>query len=339
MIANAYNSQNYRYGFNGYENDDEIKGGGNSVDFGARIYDSRIAKFLSIDPLVNDFPFWSPYNFAANCPIKLIDIQGMGPGEKCEECGNASEKNVGDSYTKETDYYSINYVVKEENGVKFWDIVESNVKTENVDKLSEDKKKEVLKDYFDKTGYVKIQEAYPNTFSERLKVFLPGGNSFEYTIDAEHPTITGVLIDILHPLPSSTITRWDIDNEGFIHIPDGYTEIHANIVSGLKALGKAKRMADVVRDSRYFKNSSPLQKMLANYWKKSDQVGGGGTAAMLLHEFQSGKQLAHLDKAIGYRKAFMRALRGEYGKLNPMQKEVIIRELKHMQNVFDIITR
>ena len=39
----------YRFGFNGMENDHEMKGTGNSLDFGARIYDPRIGKFLSID--------------------------------------------------------------------------------------------------------------------------------------------------------------------------------------------------------------------------------------------------------------------------------------------------
>jgi len=31
----------YRYGFNGHEKDDEIKGSGNSLNFGARILDPR----------------------------------------------------------------------------------------------------------------------------------------------------------------------------------------------------------------------------------------------------------------------------------------------------------
>ncbi len=35
-------SDSYRYGFNGMEKDDEIKGNGNSYDFGARIYDPRV---------------------------------------------------------------------------------------------------------------------------------------------------------------------------------------------------------------------------------------------------------------------------------------------------------
>ena len=40
----------YRYGFNGKENDDEVKGEGNQQDYGMRIYDPRLGRFLSVDP-------------------------------------------------------------------------------------------------------------------------------------------------------------------------------------------------------------------------------------------------------------------------------------------------
>ena len=52
-----YSSPAYRYGFNGKEKDDEVKGSGNSYDFGGRnIYDSRTGRFNSIDPLYRKFP-------------------------------------------------------------------------------------------------------------------------------------------------------------------------------------------------------------------------------------------------------------------------------------------
>lgn len=71
--------RSYCFAFNGYENDNEIKGDGNSVNFGARIYDSRIGKFLSVDPKTSEFPYWSPYAFATNNPILIIDKDGEGP--------------------------------------------------------------------------------------------------------------------------------------------------------------------------------------------------------------------------------------------------------------------
>ena len=71
----------YRYGLQGQEKDDEVKGEGNSYDFGARMYNPRIGRFFSIDPRTNEFPFWSPYSYAGNSPIRITDVGGEGPGD------------------------------------------------------------------------------------------------------------------------------------------------------------------------------------------------------------------------------------------------------------------
>ena len=67
----------YRYGFNGKETDNEVKGNGNQQDYGFRIYDPRVAKFLSVDPLRNDYPWYTPYQFAGNKPIWAVDLDGL----------------------------------------------------------------------------------------------------------------------------------------------------------------------------------------------------------------------------------------------------------------------
>ncbi len=69
----------YRYGFNGKENDNEVKGNGNQRDYGMRIYDPRLAKFLSVDPLTKNYPWYSPYHFGGNAPIQAIDLDGGEP--------------------------------------------------------------------------------------------------------------------------------------------------------------------------------------------------------------------------------------------------------------------
>jgi RHS repeat-associated protein len=80
MPDRSFNSANYRYGFNGKEKDDKVKGSGNSLDFGERIYDSRLGRWLSIDPLVSKYPNLSPYNFSGANPILYIDEDGRDFG-------------------------------------------------------------------------------------------------------------------------------------------------------------------------------------------------------------------------------------------------------------------
>ncbi len=67
----------YRYGFNGKENDNEVKGEGNQQDYGMRIYDPRLGRFLSVDPLTKSYPSNTPYSFAENDGIRNLDLDGL----------------------------------------------------------------------------------------------------------------------------------------------------------------------------------------------------------------------------------------------------------------------
>jgi RHS repeat-associated protein len=75
-----YQSASYRYGFNGKEQSNDMGNAAGAVyDYGFRIYDSRIAKFTSVDPLAPDYPYYSPYHFAGNNPVRFIDLDGLEP--------------------------------------------------------------------------------------------------------------------------------------------------------------------------------------------------------------------------------------------------------------------
>jgi RHS repeat-associated protein len=72
----AIEGSRYRFSFNGKESDSEVKGEGNSLDFGARMYDSRSGKWLAIDPLSSRFPYSSTYAYCENSPLFFIDPDG-----------------------------------------------------------------------------------------------------------------------------------------------------------------------------------------------------------------------------------------------------------------------
>ena len=78
MIINSlsFGVEGYRWGFNGQEMDNEIKGIGNSYSFTNRIYDSRLGRFISTDPLTQDYPWNSSYAFAENDIIRAKDLEG-----------------------------------------------------------------------------------------------------------------------------------------------------------------------------------------------------------------------------------------------------------------------
>ncbi len=76
MPGKVLQSDKYRYGFNGKENDNEPKGLGNQLDYGMRIYDPRLGRFLSVDPLAKSFPWNSTYAYAENDVIRSVDLDG-----------------------------------------------------------------------------------------------------------------------------------------------------------------------------------------------------------------------------------------------------------------------
>jgi RHS repeat-associated protein len=68
----------YKFGFNGKLNDNDVKGGyGLQQDYGMRIYDNRVGRFLSVDPITKQYPMLTPYQFASNTPIQAIDMDGL----------------------------------------------------------------------------------------------------------------------------------------------------------------------------------------------------------------------------------------------------------------------
>jgi hypothetical protein len=67
-------NKSFRFGFQGQEGDDEIKGDGNSISFGDYGLDTRIARRIGIDPVIKHH--MSGYSTFSNNPIIFIDPDG-----------------------------------------------------------------------------------------------------------------------------------------------------------------------------------------------------------------------------------------------------------------------
>ncbi len=62
-------------------NDKELidEGDLNWYDYGFRNYDPQIGRFPQLDPLTDDYPHYTPYQYAGNEPIANVDLDGLEP--------------------------------------------------------------------------------------------------------------------------------------------------------------------------------------------------------------------------------------------------------------------
>ncbi len=74
ISSRTTNSNNYRFGYQGSEKDNEVSGNGNSYTAEFWQYDSRLGRRWNIDPVVKYHE--SPYACFANNPISFIDPSG-----------------------------------------------------------------------------------------------------------------------------------------------------------------------------------------------------------------------------------------------------------------------
>jgi hypothetical protein len=72
----AAKSGGYRYGFQGQERMDEVRGAGNSWDYKYRMHDARLGRFFAVDPLYRDYIYNSTYAFSENRVLDAIELEG-----------------------------------------------------------------------------------------------------------------------------------------------------------------------------------------------------------------------------------------------------------------------
>ncbi len=120
LLTDKQDREDYRFGFNGQEKDNEIKGVGNSYSFLYRIFDSRLGKFLSVDPLAKSFPHFSSYQFAGNSPISAIDVEGAEPLDFMDNW--VEKQGSGGTYSSTLSYREIYDKVTEQSWIVFKDV-------------------------------------------------------------------------------------------------------------------------------------------------------------------------------------------------------------------------
>jgi RHS repeat-associated protein len=59
--------------------------------YGARYYAAWLARFVSVDPLKDNYPFYTPYQYAGNKPINSIDLDGLEEANKVDQSKNTPQ--------------------------------------------------------------------------------------------------------------------------------------------------------------------------------------------------------------------------------------------------------
>jgi RHS repeat-associated protein len=110
------NGTDYRYGFQGQEADDEIKGEGNSYSYKYRMHDPRIGRFFAIDPLAPKYPELTPYQFSSNSPIYMNEIEGLEGQVNIYNNNGSGAEYSGRSYTDPNLNQDVNRTDNWDNG-------------------------------------------------------------------------------------------------------------------------------------------------------------------------------------------------------------------------------
>jgi hypothetical protein len=63
-------------------------------DYGFRLYNPAIGKFLRVDPSSPEFPFYIPYQYAGNGLIMAIDLDSLEPHTVTAEYASTIRSSV-----------------------------------------------------------------------------------------------------------------------------------------------------------------------------------------------------------------------------------------------------
>ena len=169
----------YRYAFNGKEHDSDGEFGSlTHYDYGFRVYNPSIGKFLSVDPLADEMPAWSPFNYVFNNPIKLIDPDGRAPSD-----GDGTENEYIRTWNATTNSYDTKQISTA--GGDNYDIIHTvNGRIPEVGTtVTTDV---VLNDTYD--GY----RASPGVFVEKPRPFMPATGALQ-TLDGGDDPIFNII--------------------------------------------------------------------------------------------------------------------------------------------------
>ena len=92
MPGRSYNAHTSRHGFTGHEKESDLAEGIYTTEY--RLYDARVGRWLSVDPLFEKYVGMSPYNYCMLNPAMMVDPDGRSPESQRDRM-----LPTGESYT------------------------------------------------------------------------------------------------------------------------------------------------------------------------------------------------------------------------------------------------
>jgi len=116
MLLDGRNeSKDYRFGFQGQEKDDEVKGENKSVNYKYRVHDPRLGRFFTMDPLASKYPFYSSYQFSGNKTIAFVELEGLEEGKIIDSKEKGSDGDMINVDGNKIDVHLKEFSVSPEN--------------------------------------------------------------------------------------------------------------------------------------------------------------------------------------------------------------------------------
>lgn len=250
-----------KYKYNGKELQDEL--GLNMYDYGFRNYDPALGRWMNIDPLAEVSRRWSPYTYAYDNPVLLIDVDGL-----YVDTSWIYRKNKDGNYANKNLVEAFEIFAKSKDGINFLANFAEKGQVIAGHEYSESgkfDKKDIDLNYADAKSEDSVGDAYT---SKETK----GKNGLQITINLFPTSKTDALID-------------DIGHESFLHAEPiakdfdddkkfNLSPIDKDIVKKLEdenyPKGWRENAAHHMRDMRYNILDKKIVPMLRNYYNSKN---------------------------------------------------------------------
>jgi RHS repeat-associated protein len=248
----------YRFGFNGKEQDNEVSGSGNSYDYGFRIYNPRLGKFLSVDPLTNSYPWYTPYQFAGNSPVLNIDLDGLEEWDAISKWNDEAQGYITEmTLIDENKLLQLNYTLVDKDGSTTKAVVDDYLSAKqrrdaNIILDPDDQYADDIGNWAQHRDKVDLKKALANKI-DKMKSTTPvesakttGGSKEVVHKTAKYKPGSTISLGTNHSIIAGTKEQGGLYKNGDILDPAKYKKIGKDIASSIKAGSDIKSISLVI---------------------------------------------------------------------------------------------